>query len=33
MKKLAGKRVIADPIADFVGSTLPWAAARGPVRS
>jgi hypothetical protein len=29
MKKLAGKRVIADPIADFVGSTLAWAAGRG----
>ena len=30
MKKVAGKRIIADPIADFVGSTLPWAAMRGP---
>lgn len=29
MKKLAGKKVIADPIADFVGSTLPWAAKMG----
>ncbi|MBY0561900.1 DUF2750 domain-containing protein [Hyphomicrobium sp.] len=29
MKKLAGKRVVADPIADFVGSTLAWAAGRG----
>jgi hypothetical protein len=29
MKKLAGKRVIADPIANFVGSTLAWAAGQG----
>lgn len=29
LKKLAGKRVVADPIADFVGSTLAWAAGRG----
>lgn len=29
MKKLAAKRVVADPIADFVGSTLAWAAGRG----
>jgi hypothetical protein len=29
MKKLDGKRIIADPIADFIASTLPWAAGRG----
>jgi hypothetical protein len=28
MKKVAGKRIIADPVIDFVGSTLPWAAMR-----
>jgi hypothetical protein len=25
MKRVGGKRVMADPIVDFVGSTLPWA--------
>ena len=29
LKKLAGKKVIAEPIASFVGSTLPWAANLG----
>ncbi len=29
MKKTGGKNVMADPIADFLASTLPWAAARG----
>ncbi len=29
MKRLGAKRIIADPIADFVASTLPWAAGRG----
>jgi hypothetical protein len=29
MKRVGGKRIIADPIADFVASTLPWAGARG----
>jgi hypothetical protein len=29
MKKLDGKRIIADPIADFIASTLPWATGRG----
>jgi hypothetical protein len=29
MKKLSGKRIIVDPIASFVASTLPWAAGLG----
>jgi hypothetical protein len=29
MKKSGGKKVIADPIADFVSSTLPWAESKG----
>lgn len=29
MKKTGGKKVMADPIADFLSSTLPWAIARG----
>jgi hypothetical protein len=30
MKRFGAKRVIADPLVDFVASTLPWAAARAP---
>jgi hypothetical protein len=29
MKKLNARKIIADPFADFAGSTLPWAAERG----
>lgn len=29
MKKAGARKIIADPIADFVASTLPWAAERG----
>lgn len=29
MKKVAGKQVITDPIANFLGSRLPWAAQQG----
>ncbi len=29
MKKAGARRIIADPYADFSGSTLPWAAERG----
>jgi hypothetical protein len=29
MKKLSAKRIIADPVTDFVASTLPWAAGQG----
>lgn len=29
MKRMGGKRIMADPLADFVGSTLPWASSRG----
>ncbi|HML29867.1 MAG TPA: DUF2750 domain-containing protein [Hyphomicrobium sp.] len=28
MKKIAGKRVIVEPIANFIATTLPWAAAQ-----
>jgi len=31
MKKVSGRRVIADPVADFLASTLPWAETRGHV--
>jgi hypothetical protein len=29
MKRVGGKRIIADPVGDFVASTLPWAGGRG----
>lgn len=29
MKKIGARKIIADPIADFAASTLPWAAGRG----
>ena len=29
MKKTGGKKVIIDPVSDFLASTLPWAAERG----
>lgn len=29
MKRSGAKRIIADPFADFLASTIPWAAARG----
>ncbi len=29
MKQIEGRSVMADPVADFIGSTLPWAAQRG----
>lgn len=29
MKKAGARKIITDPIADFTGSTLPWAAGRG----
>ena len=31
MKKTGGKKVIIDPVSDFLASTLPWAAERGHV--
>ena len=29
MKRIGARKIIADPIADFAGSTLPWATERG----
>ncbi len=33
MKQIEGRSVMADPVADFIGSTLPWASQRGLVIS